>query len=397
MRRVLTLLVVLGLVAGCSSSDDGDDTAGSTTTAAAEEAPTEEPATEAPGAGFTYPGDEWERAEAAEMGFDPAALDAVAATAEAEGSTCFVVTRQGRIVGEWYWQGADAETRREVFSVTKSFTSTLVGIAEADGDLSIDDPASDYIEEWRGTESEAVTVRNLLSNDSGREWDFGLDYVDLPAAADRTQFSVDLGQQYPPGEAWSYNNAAIQTLDRVVLVATGETTRDFAAERLFDPLGMADTAMTPDASGNSTNAFFGLESTCEDLARFGYLFLRDGAWDGEQVVPPEWVEEATGAPSQEHNAAYGLLWWLNVEGRLVSPLQAVTPTDGPPDEQVGQIAPGAPEDMYTAQGLGGQIVMVDPGSETVIVRLGDGPAGDPLGGFRAPDAARVLTEAMVDP
>ena len=68
-----------------------------------------------------------------------------------------------------------------------------------------------------------------------------------------------------------------------------------------------------------------------------------------------------------------------------------------PEEVVGQVAPGAPEDMYTAQGLGGQIVMVDPGSETVVVRLGSGGTpGDPTSGFRAQEAARVLTEALVD-
>ncbi len=400
MRRFLALLAVLVLVIGCSSSDDdagsddGDpDAAGAASTTEADAGAT----TTDPADAWTYPGEEWERADAEEMGFDPAALEAVAQTADDLDSSCFLVTRRGKVVGEWYWDGDDAGSVREVFSVTKSFTSTLVGIAESDGDLSIDDPASEYIEEWQGTESETVTVRNLLSNDSGREWSLGLDYGELPGQEDRTQFSIDLGQQYPPGEAWSYNNAAIQTLDRVISVATGDVTADFAEERLFAPLGMDDTSMSMDASGNSTNAFFGLGSTCEDLARFGYLFLREGAWEGEQIVPADWVEEATGAPSQDMNAAYGLLWWLNTEGDLLSPLQAVAPTEDSAEPTFGQIAPGAPEDMYTAQGLGGQIIMVDPGSETVIVRLGAGGAsGDPMSGFRAPEAARVLTEALVD-
>jgi CubicO group peptidase (beta-lactamase class C family) len=391
MRRLAALVAATVLVAACTSktNDHPEEDAARSTTTEATTAATD------PADAVVYPGDEWERADAVEMGFDQAALDAVAATAEELDSTCFLVARQGRIVGEWYWEGDDATSAHEVFSVTKSFTSTLVGMAQADGDLAISDSASEYVEEWAGTDAEAVTIRNLLSNDSGREWSFGLDYSELPAAADRTRFAVDLGQQYPPGEAWSYNNAAIQTLDRVLSVATGEVTADYAAERLFGPLGMDDTEMTADPSGNSTNAFFGLQSTCEDLARFGYLFLREGAWDGEQIVPAEWVEEATGAPSQEHNAAYGYLWWLNTEGRILSPLQAVTPTEEP-EEVIGQIAPGAPTDMYTAQGLGGQIVMVDPGSETVVVRLGAGPAGAPTEGFRAQEAARVLTEALVE-
>ncbi len=389
MRRLGVVLVLTVLVvAACSGATDhdpGEGTARSSTTTTPERPPE-----------LVYPGEEWERADAAEMGFDAAALEAVAATAEELASTCLVVTRQGRIVGEWYWEGDEPSTAHEVYSVTKSVTSTLVGMAEADGALSIEDSASRYIDEWAGTDAEAVTIRNLLSNDSGREWNLGLDYVQLPQAADRSQFAIDLDQQHPPGVAWSYNNAAIQTLDRVISTATGEVTADYAASRLFGPLGMDDTTMSPDPSGNSTNAFFGLQSTCEDLARFGYLFLREGAWEGEQVVPAEWVEEATGAPSQEHNAAYGYLWWLNTEGRLLSPLQAVSPTEQP-EAVVGQIAPGAPEDMYTAQGLGGQIVMVDPGSETVAVRLGGGGTpGDPTEGFTARELARVLTEALVE-
>lgn len=397
MRRALVSLVVLVLLgAGCSDDGASDgDAAGSEadpTSTTAATTTTADPADD-----VVYPGEEWERADPEEMGFDPAALEAVARTADELASSCFLVTRRGKVVGEWYWDGAEPDTVREVYSVTKSFTSTLTGMAQADGDLSIEDPASDYITEWQGTPSEDVTVRDLLSNDSGRQWSFGIDYGQLPAAADRTQFAIDLDQEFPPGEAWSYNNAAIQTLDRVISEATGEVTADYAAERLFAPLGMDDTAMTMDPSGRSTNAFFGLGSTCEDLARFGYLFLREGRWEDDQIVPAEWVADATGQPSQDMNAAYGLLWWLNTEGQILSPLQAVSPVAAAPEGQVGQIAPGAPDDMYTAQGLGGQIIMVDPGSETVVVRLGEGGTAGPESGFRAPEAARVLTEALVDP
>lgn len=403
-RAVWAVLFVAGLIGGTACSDDGAADGRSTAPGSTAQDPSST-SVEADGAGsgvpaddHVFPGDEWESATPEEMGFDPAALESVAAQADEFDSSCFVVTRKGRLVGEWYWDGADATTPREVFSVTKSIASTLVGIAQSDGSLDIEDSAADYIDEWVGTESEAVTIRNLLSNDSGREWNFGLDYFELPGAPDRTQFGIDLGQQYAPGEAWSYNNAAIQTLDRVVSRATGEVTADFARERLLEPIGMRHSEMSPaNEDGSSTFMFMGLQSTCRDLARFGYLFLRDGNWDGEEIVPAEWVEEATGAPSQEHNAAYGLLWWLNRRGTLLSPLQAVAPTGEPAEPVVGQIAPGAPDDLFTAQGLGGQIVMVDPGSETVAVRLGEGPAGDPTGGYKAPQISRVVTEALVDP
>lgn len=398
----MTWLVVAGLLGVVACSDDGGPSGAadpSPSSAPDEEGSASDSSDTPPaGDGFEYPGAQWERADAGEMGFDPEVLEALAAEAEALDSECYVVTRKGKIVGEWYWRDAEPDKAREVFSATKSYASTLVGIAAADGDLDIDDSAADYIEEWVGTESEAVTIRNLLSNDSGREWNFGIDYVQLVGAPDRTQFAIDLGQEFEPGEAWSYNNSAIQTLDRVVSVATGRNTADFARERLLEPIGMDHSTMSPaNEDGSSTFMFMGLQSTCEDMARFGYLFLRDGAWDGEQIVPASWVEEATGAPSQEHNASYGFLWWLNRKGRLLSPMQAVSPTAEPPEEKIGQIAPGAPEDLFTAQGLGGQIIMVDPGSETVVVRLGEGTIADIEPGFDAAEAARVVTEALVDP
>lgn len=395
LRRGLLAAALLATAAACSGDDGADAGAADdpTTTAGTTTVP-------ADGAGdpVVWPGDDWERADAASLGFDPEAMEAIATDAEALDSECLVVTRRGRIVGEWYWDEVEPTTTREVFSVTKSITSTLVGIAQDEGHLSIDDPASDYIDEWQGTESEAVTVRNLLSNDSGREWNLALDYLQLIREEDRDAFAIGLGQQYPPGESWAYNNSAIQTLDRVLTTATGEVSLDFAAERLFGPIGMDHSEMTTDVSGGSTNMFMGLSSTCEDLARFGYLFLRDGAWDGEQVVSAEWVEEATGAPSQELNAAYGFLWWLNVEGRLADPIQAVEPSADPETIVEGQLVPGAPEDMFSAQGLGGQVVLVDPGSETVVVRIGKGGIGPSTeGGYRVNEAARMVTEALTDP
>ena len=329
--------------------------------------------------------------EGAPPEFDRAALDRLAADAEAAGSSCFLVAQRGHVLGEWYWKGGGPDTEQEVFSVTKSVTSTLVGIAQADGSLEVGAPASTWIPSWQGTDSEDVTVRNLLSNDSGRYWTPTSDYGDLLKAQDRTAYAVGLTQQFEPGTVWAYNNAAIQTLDAVLHAATGEPTADFAAERLLEPLGMTHTHYTKDASGNSTQAFFGMKSTCPDLARFGRLFAQDGVWDGEQLVPADWVADATGRSSQRLNAAYGLLWWLNRKGPLRSPLDAENPGLPPGVDKVGQLAPGAPSDLFAALGFGGQVVLVDPASQTVVVRLG-APEGLETPEYGFADAARVVTE-----
>lgn len=364
--------------------------------ACSDEAPVDQsdeprPSETSPGVGYTpmaSPAPE-------ELGFDPEVLDRLAQDAKAAGSTCFLVARNGELAGEWYWGDGSPTTPREVFSVTKSITSTLVGIAQADGDLSIDDPAAEYIPEWRGTESDGVTVRNLLSNDSGRFWSTGSDYGSLIQAEDRTAYAVGLEQAEPPGTVWAYNNAAIQTLDAVIRDATGIPTHDFAQVRLFEPLGMAHTRMTLDASRNSTQAFFGLQSTCPDLERFGRLFAQQGEWDGERLLPRSWVKDAVGRSSQDLNAAYGLLWWLNRVGPVRDPVDEEQPGLPPGVDKVGQLVPGAPEDMYAALGFGGQVVLVDPGSGTVVVRIGPGiPRSED--GYSIASAARVVTEALVD-
>ena len=345
-----------------------------------------------PGGGVVYPGEAWETIAPEAAGFDAGVLDAIAADAEAADSTCLVVTRRGRLVAEWYWNGGGPEVPQQVFSVTKSVTSTLVGLAQDDGDLAVTDPASAHIPAWAGTPSAAVTVEDLVSNDSGRHWSLASDYRDLVAAPDRTGYAVGLGQDAEPGTVWAYNNAAIQALDAVLEEATEQDPAAMADDRLLGPIGMAHSEMTHDPAGN-TNTFFGLQSTCQDLARFGYLFLREGRWSGDRVVSADWVEAATGGASQEINAAYGYLWWLNRPGPVAGPLAPMTLEESRTAPHT-QMAPGAPEDMYWARGLGGQIVQVDPGSETVVVRLGPSQvAAD----YDQADTARVVTEALVDP
>jgi CubicO group peptidase (beta-lactamase class C family) len=151
----------------------------------------------------SVPGKSWKAVAPAEAGLDAARLGQIAQTAEAGSSNCLLVARDGRLAGEWDFRGTGPDTAQDVFSMTKSITSTLVGIAQDDGDLRIGDRASKWIAEWRGTPSAAVTVRDLLSNDSGRQWSPAIDYQQLLAAPNRTAFAIGLGQASPPGSAGS--------------------------------------------------------------------------------------------------------------------------------------------------------------------------------------------------
>jgi CubicO group peptidase (beta-lactamase class C family) len=338
--------------------------------------------------------DDWKTVTPASVGLDGARLKQLAARANKAGSSCFLVVRDGKIAGEWYFNGAGRNSAQNVFSVTKSFASTLVGIAQDDRDLRIGSSASRWIPEWRGTPAAAVTVRHLLSNDSGREWSPLTDYVQLTAAPDKTGFAIGLEQTSQPGRVWAYNNAAIQTLERVLERSTGEEVAAFARRRLFQPLEMSHTALTTDRAGN-VQLFQGLESTCRDLARFGVLMLQDGRWQGRRIVSSSWVRQATGRPSTELNAGYGYLWWLNRKGVLGNALAATTlATARDPATKRARMVPGAPADMFWALGLGNQIVQVDPGSRTVVVRLGSGGgSGGPAFGYA--ETSKVVTQAVL--
>ncbi len=349
-RRWVAGVLALGLAAsGCGGSDGaggaGADTDETSSTTAAVATPADESGGAVPAA-VAVPGDEWDTAEPGDLGLDGAPLADLATYLQENQSNCMVVVKGGRVVASEYWDMEPSDDR-EIWSASKSVTSTLVGIAQDEGLLSLDDLASDYIPEWKGTPSESVTIRNLVSNDSGRFYSFESDYTSMAVVApDKTAYAIGLDQQHDPGTHWDYNNSAIQTLEQVIETATGQDMAEYAQEKLFGPLGMS-ASITRDKAGNPL-AFMGVQAGCDDMARFGELFLREGAWGDEQVVSSEWVAEAT-APSQELNERYGFLWWRGFDG--------------------------LPDDAFAALGLGNQIVLVMPSQDMVVVRLGGAPTG----------------------
>lgn len=295
------------------------------------------------------------------------------------GSNCVLVQRGGEIVHEEYFKGTGPDSRQEIFSASKSVTSTLVGIAQKEGHLQIDEPASTYITEWKGTPSEAVTIRELLENVSGRFQDGPTDYVEMAVRApDKTGFSIGLSQQHEPSTFWEYNNAAIQTLEAVLERATGEDMAEYARTRLFEPLGMGST-IRRDGAGNPL-AFMGVQASCRDMARFGQFALQHGQWEGEWLVEEDWFDQAL-SPGTDLNHAYGYLWWLNRPGLIKLP--AIGEREGP-------LWPAAPEDAFAALGLGGQIVAVFPDEQTVVVRLAGAQGGVQDQGNLVDNVATIL-------
>lgn len=362
-------LVTAGLlvVTGCSGHDgsSGPRVSSPAASSAPPTTPRAAPSTPEPTAAVRYPGRQWDRAEVG----DWADLDETLAR---DGSTCVAVVKDGRLVHDAYWNGGGPRVPQKVYSITKSLTSLLVGMHDGGGELDLDAPAAEHLPAWRGSDAEQVTPRSLLAMTSGRYWDEAVDRQLISVAADKSAYAVGLRQERPPGEQWRYDNVATQVLEPVLQDVAG--TADVAAlaqRRLLDPLGMPDTTWERDAAGNALT-FSGVRSTCLDLARVGHLMLNRGAWDGQQLVPADYVREAT-MPSSELNAAYGLLWWTNAQGRVVEVLrQAGFATDKSPYE--GRLAPHAPVDAYWAFGYGNQYLAVVPSEGIVAVRLGARPA-----------------------
>lgn len=322
-----------------------------------------------PAVGFPDP--DWQSGDPADHGIDPAALDAAAAAAEAHGSHCLVVVKDGVIVREQYWQGKNASSRDKSFSVAKSYTSALVGIAIGRGDIeSLDQSAADFIPSWQGTEHEAITIRHLVTMTSGLEWSVFSDYVSMATfSSNHTEYALELGQEEAPGASWVYHNGGVQILEAVFEGATGMSIEAYAIEHLWSRIGSGAT-WNHDPSENPTT-YAHVLATCRDHARFGWLYARGGAWSDGQVIPEDYFA-ASLAPSQEQNRAYGYLFWLNGQ------MPRLDPFNQQKDEM---LAPWAPTDLFAARGFGDQFIDVVPSLGLVVVRIGP----DPTGSFFNPD------------
>jgi CubicO group peptidase (beta-lactamase class C family) len=139
--------------------------------------------------------------------------------------------------------------------------------------------------------------------------------------------------------------------------------------------------------------FYGLRTTCLDIARLGRLYLDRGKVGGTRILDAAYVRRAVGRSSTVHNAAYGYLWWLNRPGALRGATDPVDAQGQPLRPVTGQLAPSAPVDVFAALGFGGQVLLVDPSTRTMVVRLGlPAQSGEEAYGFSR--AARVLTRAL---
>lgn len=207
----------------------------------------------------------------------------------------FMLLRHGHVVAEGWWAPYEPDAPHMLFSLSKSFTSTAIGLAVAEGRLSVDDPVLAFFpaEAPRRPSANlaAMRVRHLLSMSTGHDHDT-MEHLHRRRDGDWATAFLARPVAHEPGTFFLYNTGASYMLSAIIQRATGQTLLAYLRPRLFEPLGIANPTWETCPRGVNTGGF-GLSAATEDIARFGQLYLQRGAWQGRQLVPEAWVAQAS--------------------------------------------------------------------------------------------------------
>jgi CubicO group peptidase (beta-lactamase class C family) len=272
---------------------------------------------------------------------------------ESNNTKAFIVLKNGKIVIENYFGTFTQDSLWYWASAGKTLTSYLVGIAQQNGQLSINDLSSSYLGSgWTSctaAQENNITVRNQLTMTSGLD-----DGVADPYCTDPNclVYSADAGTR------WAYHNGPYTLLDGVLEGATGQTLNGLVFSALKQPTGMDGFFF----QSGYNNVYL---STARSMARFGILMQNGGNWNGNQLMTDANYYQEMITPSQNLNNSYGYLWWLNGQSSYMIPqAQIVIP---------GMMFPNAPSDVYAAIGRDGQFLNVSPSEGLVFIRMGNAP------------------------
>jgi CubicO group peptidase (beta-lactamase class C family) len=257
----------------------------------------------------------------------------------------FLLIRDSYLVTEAYFAPYSREVSHPLYSCTKSFTSALIGIALDEGRIKgIDQKIFDFFDPTQvkdlDTGKQEITIAHLLTMTSGLK---PTPSFPLYQYAEPIPFVLNLPMIHAPGEEFAYNSAALHLLPAILRQTTGIEVLTYANTKLFTPLGIADVRWDADSTGLNMGGT-GLSLRPCDLAKFGYLYLRHGLWNGQQIISQEWIDlstqkhvETAGKMNAAENDGYGYLWWMNGF------------------------------DGYAAHGFGGQYLFVMPALDLIVV------------------------------
>ena len=300
---------------------------------------------------ISFPEDEWPTSSPGAQGIEP---QGVADTVDKIGRErlpvhSFLLIRNGTLVEEKYFSGFKRETKHALRSCTKSVTSALLGIAIQDGVIQgVDQKVLDFFPEKADKAKDKnlaeLSIEHLLTMTDGHQKEISPDPADT--GWNWVDLFFDQSFAHKPGTVFFYDSFAPYMVAAILQKATGKTALEYLRERLFNPMGIRDVAWPADAQGiNYGNSHMELRPV--DMAKLGYLFLNEGNWNGQQLIPADWVAKSTakhadtqGKMNSAEDFGYGYFWWMNgFEG-------------------------------FSAHGSGGQYIFVIPGLDLVAVFTG---------------------------
>jgi CubicO group peptidase (beta-lactamase class C family) len=314
-----------------------------------------------------WPTEGWLTSTPEQQGFDSAKLAEGILAMRENGIRIhsLLMIRNGSVFLDAYFYPYHDSNYHDLCSVTKSFMTTLIGIAANQGKLDLDQPIVSLFPDRTianlDERKEHITVRHLVSMVNGFESGClsgdGPTLDAMRANADWVQGTLDREMVREPGTLFCYDSPGMHLLSAILQEATGMTALDFARQNLFEPLGIEDVYWPSDPQGYT----HGSGDLClhpRDAAKIGFLWLGNGVWEGEQIVSAAWVKDSVTAQSRTGGDDYGYGWWVSEEG-------------------------------YYASGRGGQKIVILPSLDLIVVETG--------GGFESDDIDPYLRAALVDP
>jgi hypothetical protein len=269
-----------------------------------------------------------------------------------------IVIQNGIILAEKYGPTFNPNTKLIGWSMTKTITNAIVGVLVKQGKLKVENPAP--VSEWANDERKKITLHNLLQASSGLAWD---EIYGGPSTAtnmlfrkkDAGAFAAQSKVAVAPNTKWYYSSGTTNIISRITKQTIGDADyHSFAYRELFNKIGAYSMIIEPDASGTFVGSSFSYATT-RDWARFGVLYLNDGVWNNERILPEGWVKYSTTPAEAAPQGEYGAQIWLNAGNK-----------NNPMDKRF----PDVPNDMYLMDGFEGQSVVMVPSRKVVIVRLG---------------------------
>lgn len=262
-----------------------------------------------------------------------------------------LVVYKGHLIAEKYGEGITKETPLIGWSMTKSITSTIVGVMEMEGRVELE--GDNLFSEWKDDQRSEITLNNLLQMNSGLEWDENYNRMSdatnmLYVNTDMSKLQIVKTQVGAPNESWNYSSGISNVVAKFIRnqFTSHQEYLDYWYSEFIDKIGMHSMVLETDSAGNYVGSSYSW-ATGRDWAKMGLLYLNEGRWNGEQIFDKSWSDYVR-KPTNTSSGDYGGHFWLNSGGKM----------------------PDVPKNVYSMNGYQGQRVFIYPTDNLVVVRLG---------------------------